>query len=395
MVRRRGVAAVAAAALAVTAAGCEWAQPRFGPERTGYNPFENALGVEDADDLGVLWSAPLPHPGSDVVVIDGMVVTAVNGQGGGAAYVVAVDADTGESRWGFSAPGAGCSSAGCFPAAASVSAADGLVFVGVAVTQQGGLGALDAETGATVHVYTGDTAYAPVVAGGRVYASRYGSKTGLSAWDVDTGQELFHAPGNTAFTRPTVAAGHVYDVRDGTMRAYDAAGQAGCSGDPVVCAPLWSAADAGTPAVAGGLAAWGAAVWNAAGCGTEVCAPIWTDGVATFTSGAALAAGTLYVTNGLGELEAYAAAGCGAPTCAPRWRAPGPSFAAPSVANGVVYVTGGDRLIAYDAGGCGAPVCAPLATTTLPAAVRSEVVVSGGRIYLALTDSTVVALGAT
>jgi outer membrane protein assembly factor BamB len=147
--------------------------------------------------------------------------------------------------------------------------------------------------------------------------------------------------------------------------------------------------------VADGLLVSGAAVWPAGGCGAPTCEPLWTNGVAFGNSAAALAEGTIYITSPDGFLEAYAAEGCGAPTCAPRWRAPGPAFRVPTVAGGVVYVAGEDsRLYAYDAGGCSAALCEPLAVIDLPAApvFNGEVAVAGGRVFLALADSTLVAL---
>jgi hypothetical protein len=176
------------------------------------------------------------------------------------------------------------------------------------------------------------------------------------------------------------------------MRVFDAAGVAGCSGEPVVCAPLWTAGTGGAPAAAGEHLAVGTRVWSASGCGAPTCAPLWLDSSSGSTGEGAIADGVLYVATTPG-VAAYAAAGCGAPECEPLWTAPGPLFAQPTVANGVVYVAT-EELYAYAAGGCGGPRCQPLVTMDLPAplAYNTVPIVQGGHLYLTLDDATLVAL---
>ena len=48
---------VVTVALVLLAGGCAWAQPRFGPERTGFNPLEDQIGVENVAQLGLQWQA--------------------------------------------------------------------------------------------------------------------------------------------------------------------------------------------------------------------------------------------------------------------------------------------------------------------------------------------------
>jgi hypothetical protein len=176
------------------------------------------------------------------------------------------------------------------------------------------------------------------------------------------------------------------------MRVFDAAGIDGCSSEPVVCSPLWTAGTGAAPAVAGEHLAVGTRVWSTAGCGAPPCAPVWQDSLAGSNGESAIADGIVYVPTDRG-LAAYAAAGCGAPECSPLWTGPGPAFTSPTVANGVVYVAT-DMLYAHAAGGCGGPRCEPLATRDLPAphAFNTVPVVHAGHLYLALDDATLVAL---
>lgn len=65
---------------------------------------------------------------------------------------------------------------------------------------------------------------------------------------------------------------------------------------------------------------------------------------------------------------------------------------APSVANGVVYVTSDDGQVhALDAAGCGAATCAPLWSAALPAAPSSPVTVADGRPFVGTTTGDLVA----
>jgi hypothetical protein len=97
------------------------------------------------------------------------------------------------------------------------------------------------------------------------------------------------------------------------------------------------------------------------------------------------------------KLQVFAAAGCGEPTCTPTWSAlplggdtTGAS-AGPVVAGGVVYVSDDQGIHAYPAGGCGAAACTEIATIDLDG-VPLHVTVSGGRLYVVASDSTLLAL---
>ena len=105
----------------------------------------------------------------------------------------------------------------------------------------------------------------------------------------------------------------------------------------------------------------------------KVCQPVWTATFADFVRAPTVANGVVYVTSNNGELRAYDASGAsceGLPkVCEPLWTAStGDSiFAGASVKAGVAYVaTVGGHLFAYDANGAtncaaGTPkVCQPL-----------------------------------
>jgi putative pyrroloquinoline-quinone-binding quinoprotein len=166
------------------------------------------------------------------------------------------------------------------------------------------------------------------------------------------------------------------------VAAFDPAGKTGCSGTPVICAPMWtteglpvSTANGGSPAIANGVLyiANGATLYafDAAGStncsGTsKVCDPLWTaamPGAGPISSAPAVAGGVVYVGTSSKGLYAFDAAGsvnCSAgataKTCAPLWTAPAPAAieGTPAVADGVVYVVGGNGpLTAFAAGGAG------------------------------------------
>jgi hypothetical protein len=248
---RRWIALLAAGALALVA--CDWSQPRFGPGRAGFNPFETVVGAGNVARLAPAWSASLPSRGSDVVVIDGVVIAAVSGVSGGPGSVVARDAATGAPRWSQSYPGAGCRPVGCFSPSVSLAAADGAVYVAITFTTTGGLFSYDADTGTPIRSYTSASTWGPAVADGRLYASVYSGTTGIGAWDVATGTPVFGSNelGGVSSLPVAVGGGRVYDVRNGMLRAFDASGVAGCAGTPAVCTPLWTAPAVGAPAVAG------------------------------------------------------------------------------------------------------------------------------------------------
>jgi outer membrane protein assembly factor BamB len=210
---------------------------------------------------------------------------------------------------------------------------------------------------------------------------------------------------------------------DGNLYAFDAAGVAGCSGVPKMCAPLWTATTGGavhsSPAVANGVVYVGSDDGNlyafdaagVAGCSgvPKMCAPLWTapTGGAVHSS-PAVANGVVYVGSDDGNLYAFDAAGVagcsGVPKmCAPLWTAPagGAVDSSPALANGVVYVGSLDgNLYVFDAAGVagcsGVPkMCAPLWTAPAGGAVRSSPAISKGVVYVGSDDANLYAFDAT
>ena len=209
---------------------------------------------------------------------------------------------------------------------------------------------------------------------------------------------------------PAVANGVVFlgtSVRPYTY-AFDAAGQASCSGVPKVCTPLWIGLGGGSvgasPAVANGVVhastvngTPGVHAFAASGCAASPCYPMWTDvtggGV---DSSPVIASGVLYVDANDHELYAFDAAGTGR-----LWTASTDGVGgSPAVANGVVYVGSDDhKLYAFDAAGStncsGSPkTCAPLWTATTGDQVLSSPAVAYGVVYVGSNDHKLYAFDA-
>ena len=289
---------------------------------------------------------------------------------------------------------------------------------------------------------------APLIANGILYVD-----TGtLYAFDATGAADCSAAPvactplwtAPTAyFDGMTIANGDVFVTDAEGVQAFDAAGSKNCSGTPKVCAPLWATSThtstgpaftpgSGSPVVAGGvlyvpgygdglpLSTGGAyvAAFNAAGstgCSGSpvVCVPMWTTtGVPASTgntgSPAIGANGVLYIANQtLFAFDAAGSANCsGTPkVCAPLWTAAtsnSPTYAAPAVANGTVYVgSWNSKLYAFDAAGsanCSAgatgKTCTPLWTAATPTSIGGTPAVANGVVYTVSGNGTLSAFDA-
>jgi hypothetical protein len=244
---------------------------------------------------------------------------------------------------------------------------------------------------------------------------------------VDNVDELQQAwsstplPGGASGSSPVVAGGSVY-VTAGQLLVFSADGSSGCSGSPVVCKPLWTAAQGGslTPTVAGNFVyttaagsvfAFDARGINGCAGSPKVCSPRWRASIGGIAGSVAVVGGVLYVgSDDPGRLYAFDAdgtTGCsGSPkVCSPLWRSSGIAGSTPAVNNGVVYTTAlvpdasGDRLSlsAFDAAGStncsGTPkVCAPLwkfqreVHCDNPCRSNQPPSVAGGRVYLLIGE---------
>jgi outer membrane protein assembly factor BamB len=239
-----------------------------------------------------------------------------------------------------------------------------------------------------------------------------------------------------AVNPPLVDHGMLYVVNAAKLWVFDASGQQGCSGNPVTCAPLWTAP---TPNLAGMTIA-GGRLFVTLGNGTgveafdaarsvncsgspKVCSPLWTTSHLTSTRPAffvgsgnpIVANGVLYVpgyTDGLALTSggAYVSAfdtagvqGCSGTVCTPMWTTTGPPVSSgntgsPTVANGVVYLADGP-LFAFDAAGTtncsGTPVvCSPLWTTATNGITYAAPAVAGGEVYVGSWNGNVYAYDA-
>ncbi len=177
-----------------------------------------------------------------------------------------------------------------------------------------------------------------------------------------------------------------------------------------------STGNTGSPAIANGviyIADQTLYAFDAAGSANcagkpKVCAPLWTAATTNYPtySAPAVANGTVYVGSGGSKLYAFSAAGsvnCSTTatgkTCTPLWTAATPSGVGgtPAVANGVVYtVSGNGTLSAFDAAGSkncsgtvAAKTCTPLwssAPGTSGYVTSSSPAVANGVVYFSSTN---------
>ena len=253
----------------------------------------------------------------------------------------------------------------------------------------------------------------PAVIGGVLYVGNTSGR--ISAYDASGTtncsptpfgsrfcQPLWTASTDSAVSEVAVAGGKVYAIsQNGTLYAYDAAGQTNCTGMVKVCEPLWTAAagSSGSSPVVGGSRVYvmnGSRLlqaFDAAG-GT----PLWTAQVppsvgASSSDSPAVAYGRVYAGNAV--YDAGGVTNCsGDPTvCAPLWRV-SEGGRLPVVANGILFAggsvpSGGGPALplqAFDANGttnCSGGVCAPLWTVDLGGAIFGGPAVVNGVLYVA------------
>lgn len=393
----RRVAGVLLAILVVCSA-CAWPMDRYGAARTGYNPFESAIGTDDVGTLELRATAPVGtgrEVSSSPVVVNDIVIV-----GGADGSVHAFSAIGGTNCSG--------SPTVCLPLWTATT--------GGPVVSTPALG-FD-----TVYVGSSD---------GKLYAFSTSGTTNCSGapkvcaplWTADTGGDL---------SSPLVDGGVVYVTSDDDrLFAFDARGQTGCSGTPTTCQPIWTAPVqatlsaprpaalvAGVVYVTSGTTLHAFDAAGASGCSgsPKTCSPLWTAPMRSECSigpcelsGPAVDGGTVYVGANrgdefprIGALYAFDAAGqvncSGQPrTCQPEWAAITSSqFGAPAVAQGVVYVTdfsfndstfqSRGRLLAFDAAGvtnCASGLCSPLWKTADIGWVFGSPSVANGVVYVA------------
>jgi outer membrane protein assembly factor BamB len=199
--------------------------------------------------------------------------------------------------------------------------------------------------------------------------------------------------GGALTNAPAVDRGRVFvHSRDGSLEAFDAAGNTGCSGSPKTCIPEWTYAKPtyaaySSPAAVDGVVYFGAGEGKLYAVNEATGKTHWVGTTPTgshIQTSPAVGDGFVYVGSIDGHLYAYSTAGCGSSTCPPSWSfdVGGQVDSSPSVAGNVVYVasSAGDVLALKASGGssaraslnCGAPY-APLAVISSPVVIDGTV----------------------
>jgi len=329
----------------------DWPQFLSGPQHHGYNSTENILSPSTVAGLQLLWSTPVSASGSSPVLANGIVYVTSE-----AHYLSAVEANTGRLLW--TVP-TGNSSNTFYPTPA---VANDLVYSG----SNDGLYAFDALTGQLIwKALPGSAVEAVTVTNGIVYVD----SGDLDAFDAATGTLLWSGAANATFSPPAVANGVVYEGSvDGSVRAFNAVTGAliwesehtqgsifggatvangivyvqsyqffyafnAANGQNVWSAPI-TLDISSTPTIADGVVYEGPFAFAAA-----TGQPVWTAAFGEAISSAAVANGVVYLGQQNYNLYAYNAA-----TGQTLWSAAtgGPVASSPIVANGRVYVVGGD-----------------------------------------------------
>jgi outer membrane protein assembly factor BamB len=362
-----------------------WPQFMRTKRRAGFNPMENVISTGNVASLQVKWRGPLTSElatGVSPLAVDGVVYMA-----GGHAFdegtIRAFPVDCAEAcrpLWTC------CANSWLF----TPSVVDGTMFDG----RLGTLYAYDTEDcadGTCDPLWTADSgnyvATSPVVADGRVYVATCGFCKGLPssvmirAFDAETGNVLWSAPGNDVTnSAPTVSGGVVYLGDDvGIVYAFDAVDgtllwRADAGGG--VWAPLIIVNDTLFAYQRGGTLL----AFDPSGCGAEWCDPLW-QGTVDYGEWSAPAAGggMVFVPTRHGTVFAFDAHGCGDDRCDPvwSWTLPTVTQSAAAVGGDVLYVTGENQhLYAFDVHGCGSSECPPIADIA-GAGSSSPIVVDG------------------
>lgn len=403
--RHRRVGVPIAVAGLMVLSGC-WPQIGHGAEHQNWNPFEDRLTAANVATLDEAWTAEFDDLVGEPIVQGGRVFVTHTDAG---AFVTALRTATGATDWERRIDPS--SNATAHPSTAVVlgdelmatwSAGDGCTFGEVRI---------DPASGAVTEAATTTPAFrsTPVPFGDR-FAQREVIITQdacdspfppppppdhIVVRDTDTGEVLWLADDIHDERLPAVGGGHLFAGRN-QLVGYDVDG---CGA--AVCTPLWHALDGNSgswPVVVGDHvfasrgrrlvaidAATGATAWEGT-TGTGSGYLVHADGVVYNTAG--------------GTLFAFDADGCGTPTCAPLWSAPLPTWTPTSgwsvraAAGGLLYLVGADRVLDLDGGvgrvvaldptACAAQSCAPLWDSGELTGAPQALVVAEGRVFLEL-----------
>jgi len=319
-----------------------WAQFRYGPRHSGYNPYENVLNSTSVSGLGQAWTGAT-----------GGIINSSPAVANGVVYVGSEDKNlyafniaTGALVWN-TATGAAIDS--------SPAVANGIVYVG---SEDGSLYAFNAATGVVEWsaATNGPIYSSPAVANGVVYVGSYLSDqaTTLYAFNAASGgTPLWTAQTQgegQVYSSPAVSNGIVYvGGYDGNLYAFNASS--------------------------------GALLWTASTGNSIESSPVVANGIVFVNSSSTPPDGTLYAFNAL--------------TGAFLWTEPtgsvgGGSYSTPAVANGIVYVGSDDsNLYAYNINNR-----VLLWTGPTGASIDSSPAVANGVVYVASEDGYVYAFDA-
>lgn len=304
----------------------DWPQYRGGPERLGFNRFENVLSVSNVDRLDRVWTF---DTGVEVyaspTVVDGILYSGSGFVGPGETY--ALDASTGDLVWD-----------------ASLGAEAPAVRGGVAYAAHGDVAAVDASTGEPIWSYPGgEDGFLSGVALVQdvVYAVAYRGE--IVALDASDGTLLWsRSVPDSLWAAPTVAGGALV-VGTPEERVY--------SVDASTGAIRWKRRSSSyilnSATVAHGVVYIGAADRLYA-LDAQTGDRIWRTSQVGAGTTPAVVGGVVYLGTGYGNVDAYDAS-----TGDLVWRfhaGGGDVESSPTVANGVVYVgSNGDWVFALDA----------------------------------------------
>lgn len=403
MVGGTRVRVLVAMVAAVLLPGC-WLQIGAGPGHTWHQPFDGGLTADNVDTLHEVWSVEVPGSLSEPMVSEGRVF--VTRSVTTSAAVRAVDAATGETLWDtglVSVP----SVSGAFATGTPVTfvgdrlwsgyvgfvpLAPGRPTPGPACTL-GSVG-LDPETGASSP--TGSSFPSPAVSAGPVVARVLVTVTPLQPCASSTPTIELEVTGAPAGGWRTAIPGSLLSTFEPALTAQRVLLAHGPSLDSFAvdctadCLQWTTTFD---PAVSRPVVEGDGPIFVTSGEDLIALdqtdgAELWRAPLGGYSSGLALANGTVYVstrtTAGAGQaLVAFDAGGCGSATCEPLWEGALHAGGAgqPVVGGGVVYLTSGPAVLAFDAGGCGAATCSTLAEIPVPGG--GQLSLSDGRLFVA------------
>jgi outer membrane protein assembly factor BamB len=334
----------------------DWPQYHYGPDHTGFNPYESVLGPETVGNLTTRWKGSEVDPYTAPVVANGKIyISSFDGENWN---MTAFDAGTGSRLWSYPAWTSGV------PAVVN-----GVIYVG----SYEGFYALNANTGALLWSYPlGGYLSATAVVNGVVYV---GSNLYVSALDATTGALLWNFfVGNYdyGFASPvTVADGIVYAGSEYQYSVYAL--------DAGTGTPLWQFVTSDfvryPAAVANGMV-YVPAGGNIYALNANTGALIWMHESNTNNANSpAVANGVVYAGNGL-SVDAFDAV-----TGALLWQSAvgGENLSSPVVANGVVYFGSED----HNVYALNASTGEVLWNYTTAARVEVTPVVVNGMVYIA------------